>query len=82
MFLVYFWGFAQQESHPNDVYIGAIFSFDTTNGRVSKIAMDAAVEDVNSDPTILRGRKLYLSKYDANYSGFRSIMGGTLCFSH
>ncbi|KAL8541857.1 hypothetical protein ACS0TY_002922 [Phlomoides rotata] len=76
LFLVFILGFAQEESNAEDVYIGAIFSFNTTNGRVSKIAMDAAVEDVNSDQTILRGRKLYLSKYDANYSGFRSIIGG------
>lgn len=82
LFLVFIWGFAQEESNPDDVYIGAIFSFNTTNGRVSKIAMDIAVEDVNSHPTILKGRKLYLSKHDANYSGFRSIIGGTFMFFH
>ncbi|KAI3736477.1 hypothetical protein L6452_16019 [Arctium lappa] len=35
----------------------------------------AAVDDVNSHPTILPGRHLNLSIYDANFSGFLCIMG-------
>ncbi|KAK6143789.1 hypothetical protein DH2020_024137 [Rehmannia glutinosa] len=61
---------------PNVVNIGAIFSFGTISGRVAKIAMNAAVEDVNSDPSVLGGRKLVLSTHDSNYSGFLGIIGG------
>ncbi|KAL3651509.1 hypothetical protein CASFOL_004511 [Castilleja foliolosa] len=59
-----------------DVNIGAIFSFSTITGRVAKIAMNAAVEDVNSDPSFLHGRKLILSTHDSNHSGFLGIIGG------
>lgn len=59
-----------------DVNIGAIFSFGTTNGQVARIAMSAAVKDINSDPTILGGRKLNLYMHDSNYSGFLGIVGG------
>ncbi|XP_047970099.1 glutamate receptor 3.2 [Salvia hispanica] len=69
-------GFSEEESNPDDVNIGAIFSFNTINGGVSKIGMEAAVEDVNSDPTILGGRKLVLSYHDSNFSGFLGIIGG------
>lgn len=60
----------------DEVKIGAIFSFGTTNGRVARIAMEAAVQDVNSDPYLLGGRKLVLTLHDSNYSGFLGIIGG------
>ena len=40
--------------------------------------MNAAVEDINSDPTILNGTKLHLSMQDTNYSSFLSIVGGKI----
>ncbi|KAH6804275.1 glutamate receptor 2 [Perilla frutescens var. frutescens] len=69
-------GFSEEDSNPDVVNIGAIFSFNTINGKVSKIAMNAAVKDINSDPTVLGGRKLVLSTHDSNYSGFLGIIGG------
>ncbi|KAF6154329.1 hypothetical protein GIB67_026785 [Kingdonia uniflora] len=60
---------------PATVNIGAIFSLGTINGKVSKIAMDAAVHDVNADLSVLGGSKLVLSLHDSNLSGFSSIMG-------
>ncbi|XP_057775850.1 glutamate receptor 3.2 isoform X2 [Salvia miltiorrhiza] len=69
-------GLAEEDSNTDDINIGAIFSFNTINGGVSKIGMEAAVEDVNSDPTILGGRKLVLSTHDSNFSGFLGIIGG------
>lgn len=69
-------GFSQKDSNPDVVKIGAIFSFNTINGRVSKIGMNAAVEEINSDPTILKGKKLVLSTHDSNTSGFLGIIGG------
>ncbi|KAL0357245.1 UNVERIFIED_CONTAM: Glutamate receptor 3.2 [Sesamum calycinum] len=67
---------ADKVSRPEFVKIGSIFSFGTISGKVAKIAMKAAVEDVNSDPTFLGGTKLVLSMHDSNYSGFLGIIGG------
>ncbi|CAN1156530.1 Glutamate receptor 3.2 [Linum perenne] len=57
------------------VKLGAIFTFGTTNAKVSKIAMEAAQDDINSDPTILGGRKLSITMHDSNYSGLFSFVG-------
>lgn len=81
LFLLFIGGFSEEDSNPDVVNIGSIFSFSTINGRVAKIAMNAAVEDVNSDPSILGGKKLLLSTQDANYSGFLGIIGGTYMIS-
>ncbi|GAU47560.1 hypothetical protein TSUD_284270 [Trifolium subterraneum] len=40
-------------TRPDFVNIGTLFSFNTNVGRIIKIALDVAVEDVNSDPNIL-----------------------------
>ncbi|GJT13482.1 glutamate receptor 3.2-like protein [Tanacetum coccineum] len=63
-------------SRSDIVDIGSIVSPETINGRVSTIAMKAAVDDVNSDPRILQGRQLRLNIHDANYTGFFSIVDG------
>ncbi|KAH1031057.1 hypothetical protein J1N35_043231 [Gossypium stocksii] len=60
---------------PNVVNVGAIFSFDTINGKVAKVAMKAAEDDINSDPSILGGRKLSVALHDSNYSSFLSFIG-------
>ena len=74
-------GYTEGVLNPEVVNIGAIFSFSTINGKVAKIAMKAAEQDVNSDPSILGGRKLAITLHDSNYSGFLSIVGGKLfCF--
>lgn len=65
-----------EASRPSFVNIGASFSFGTINGRVAKIAMNAAVDDVNSDPGFLGGTNLVLSTHDSNYSSFLEIIGG------
>ncbi|KAG8363922.1 hypothetical protein BUALT_Bualt19G0072800 [Buddleja alternifolia] len=74
--LLFVRSFLGEDSRPNVVNIGSIFSFGTINGRVAKIAMNAAVEDVNSDDRILQGSKLVLSTYDSIYSGLLGIIGG------
>lgn len=61
-------------SRPDVVTIGSILTFDSMIGRVGKIALEAAVEDVNSDPTVLNGTKLELTIHDSKFSGFLSIM--------
>ena len=63
-------------SRPSVVNIGAIFSFNSTIGKVAKFALEAAVQDVNSDPTVLGGTKLKLTTQDTNFSGFGAIMEG------
>lgn len=57
-------------SRPASVNIGAIFTFNSTIGRVAKIAIEEAVKDVNSNSSILRGTKLDLTMQDSNCSGF------------
>ncbi|KAI3515041.1 hypothetical protein L1887_13790 [Cichorium endivia] len=61
-------------SRPDVVNIGSILTFDSIIGKVGKIALEAAIEDVNSDPTVLNGTKLKLIIHDSNFSGFLSIM--------
>nr|KYP41075.1 Glutamate receptor 3.2 [Cajanus cajan] len=61
--------------HDDVVKIGAIFTLKSINGQVSKIAIQAAEKDVNSDPRILGGRKLSITIHDSNFNGFLSIMG-------
>ncbi|KAI3921958.1 hypothetical protein MKX01_005647 [Papaver californicum] len=45
-------------SRPDVVNIGALFSFNSTIDRVAKVAIEAAIEDVNSNSTVLGGTKL------------------------
>ncbi|KDP43782.1 hypothetical protein JCGZ_22409 [Jatropha curcas] len=59
---------------PEFVNIGATLSFNSTIGKVARIAIQAAVDDVNSDPSILGGTKLRIKMQDTNYSGFLGII--------
>lgn len=59
---------------PPFVNIGVLYSFNTSVGRMAKIAVEAAVADINSDPSILGNTKLNLSlQEDSKYRGFLSI---------
>ncbi|GFY87741.1 glutamate receptor 3.6 [Actinidia rufa] len=51
-----------------------MLSFHSEIGKVGKVALEAAVEDVNSDPAVLRGTKLRLTMKDINYSGFMAMV--------
>uniref|UniRef100_A0ACD5UTR8 Uncharacterized protein n=6 Tax=Avena sativa TaxID=4498 RepID=A0ACD5UTR8_AVESA len=59
---------------PDTVSIGALFTFNSTIGRAAKIAMAAAVSDINNDPNILPGTKLVVQMRDSNCSGFVGIV--------
>ena len=62
---------------PDVVNIGVLYSFNTSVGKIVKIAVKAAVEDVNSDPSILGKTKLKVSlQEDSKYKGFLSIAEG------
>ncbi|GAA0143467.1 transmembrane signal receptor [Lithospermum erythrorhizon] len=65
---------AENLSRPASVNIGCILSMSSIVNKVAKIAMDAAVEDVNSNPDILDGTKMNIIVHDSNYSGFLGIV--------
>ncbi|KAL8478300.1 hypothetical protein ACS0TY_030274 [Phlomoides rotata] len=52
------------------INVGAFFAYNSTIGRSVGPALLAAIEDVNSDTTILNGTKLNLILQDTNCSGF------------
>ena len=62
---------------PDVVNVGLLCAFNSTIGRVAKIAIAAAVNDINNDPSILSGTKLVVQMQDTNYSGFIGIVQGT-----
>ena len=66
-------------ARPSVINIGSIFSFDSIVGRVAKVAIEAAIRDVNSDPNVLRGSILNITMQDSNYSGFLGIIEGMSC---
>jgi ionotropic glutamate receptor len=65
-------------SRPDVVNVGAIFTFNTINGKVARVAMKAAEDDINSNPNILAGTNFSILMHDSNFSGFLGIIGGKL----
>lgn len=63
---------------PQVVNIGAVFAFDSVIGRAAKVALEAAVSDVNADTTVLKGTKLRLLMEDSGCNVFRGSFGGTV----
>lgn len=63
---------------PKVVNIGCMLSFNTVVGKVTKVAVEAAVEDINSNPNVLGGTKLNMITLDSNSSGFLGIVEGKL----
>ncbi|KAK9023044.1 hypothetical protein V6N11_003277 [Hibiscus sabdariffa] len=61
-------------ARPAVVNIGAMFKFDSTIGRVAKIAIDEALKDVNSNSSILKGTKLNITLQDSNCNGFLGMV--------
>lgn len=59
---------------PDAVSIGALFTFNSTIGRVAKVAISAAVNDVNNDSSILPDTKLVVQMQDSNCNGFVGIV--------
>ncbi|KAF3329278.1 glutamate receptor 3.1-like isoform X1 [Carex littledalei] len=60
-------------SRPSTINIGAIFTFNSSIGEAANVAINAAVEDINSDPNILNGSKLVLTTRNSNCSGFLGL---------
>ena len=65
-----------RSSRPTSVNIGALFTQNSVIGRSAKPAISAAVDDVNSDPTVLHGTKLNVIFHDTNCSGFMGTVEG------
>ncbi|CAA3020627.1 glutamate receptor -like [Olea europaea subsp. europaea] len=61
---------ATAPARPKVVNVGALFTLNSAIGRSAKPAIIAAVDDINSDSSILRGTKLNLILQDTNCSGF------------
>ncbi|CAN6554447.1 unnamed protein product [Malus baccata var. baccata] len=70
-------GSTEAASRPAVVNVGAMFAAGSINGKVLKIAIEAAGNDVNADPSILGKTKLSISFHDSNYSGFLGLIGVT-----
>ena len=63
---------------PSVVKIGAIFSLNSSIGKVAKVAVEAAIKDVNDDPTILNRTMLKLAMQDSKLDNeFLGIVEGT-----
>lgn len=70
------YGSSNSSSRPAVVHIGAIFTFDSTIGRVAKLAIEEAVKDVNTNSSILHGTKLVVHMRSSNCSGFLGMVQG------
>ncbi|KAH6795312.1 hypothetical protein C2S51_036298 [Perilla frutescens var. frutescens] len=65
---------ANASSRPAVVNVGAIFTLDSTIGRVAKVAIDEAVKDINANSSVLRGTKINVKFRDSNCSGFIGLV--------
>ncbi|CAI9113454.1 OLC1v1014058C1 [Oldenlandia corymbosa var. corymbosa] len=61
---------------PSFVNIGSTLTLDSFIGKAAKVAMDAAVEDVNINLAVLSGTKLNVTTFDSGHSGFLGIVEG------
>ncbi|CAI9110464.1 OLC1v1010493C1 [Oldenlandia corymbosa var. corymbosa] len=61
-------------TRPEIVNVGSILTLSSLVGKIARVAIEAAVEDVNSNPDVLPGTKLKVTTFDSNYSGFMGII--------
>ncbi|KAF7082522.1 hypothetical protein CFC21_086390 [Triticum aestivum] len=62
-------------TRPPVVNIGSILQFDSTTGGVAAVAIHTALEDINSDPTVLNGTTLKVQIKDTNcFDGFLGMV--------
>lgn len=65
-------------TRPSVVNVGALFTFDSTIGRVAKVAIQQAVKDINENSTVLPGTTLRMDMRTSNCSGFLGMVGGKI----
>lgn len=63
-------------SIPSVVNVGALFTLNSVIGRSAQPAIKAAIDDVNSDSSVLPETKLKLILHDTNCSGFLGTVEG------
>ncbi|XP_057854605.2 glutamate receptor 3.4 isoform X1 [Cryptomeria japonica] len=56
----------QHQSHPSTIKVGALLSLNSTIGRISKTALEFAVERINQEQKLLPGTKIALKIMDYN----------------
>ncbi|PQP92160.1 glutamate receptor 3.4 [Prunus yedoensis var. nudiflora] len=61
-------------TRPSSLNIGALFTLNSVIGRAAKPAIYAAIDDVNSDPSILPGTKLNVILYDQIAVNFLELL--------
>lgn len=62
-------------ARPPVVNIGSILQLNSTTGGVAAVAINAALEDINSDPTVLNGTTLKVETKDTNcFDGFLGMV--------
>uniref|UniRef100_A0A7N0ZSM0 Glutamate receptor n=1 Tax=Kalanchoe fedtschenkoi TaxID=63787 RepID=A0A7N0ZSM0_KALFE len=61
-------------ARPSSVNIGCAISLSSSIGKVAKIAIDAAIEDVNSSPAVLGDTRLNIYIRDIQSNGFLGII--------
>ncbi|KAL1540608.1 glutamate receptor 3.3-like [Salvia divinorum] len=61
-------------SRPVVVNVGAIFTFDSTIGRVAKVAIEEAVKDINANSSVLKGSRFNVIFRNSNCSGFLGLV--------
>ncbi|XP_004287716.1 PREDICTED: glutamate receptor 3.6 [Fragaria vesca subsp. vesca] len=67
-------GATNTSRRPEIVNVGAMLAYNSIVGKVAKLALEAAVADVNSDPSILNGTKMVVGMQNSNFSGFLGII--------
>ncbi|KAJ4891470.1 Glutamate receptor 3.7 [Raphanus sativus] len=60
---------------PQVVNLGAVFTFDSVIGRAAKVALEAAVSDVNADTSVLKDTELRLIMEDSSCNVFHGSFG-------
>ncbi|WZZ55004.1 hypothetical protein YC2023_055111 [Brassica napus] len=55
---------------PKVINLGAVFTFDSVIGRAAKVALEAAVSDVNADTSLLQETELRLFVEDSSCNVF------------
>lgn len=66
---------------PKVINIGSLFTLNSVIGRAARPALQAAIDDVNADPTILNGVELKLVLHDTNCSSFVGTVEGIFFYS-
>lgn len=64
-------------SKPTALTIGSLLTRNSTIGKAARPAIQAAIDDVNADSSILASTELKLLEYDTNCSGFLGTVEGT-----